>query len=164
VSELNRIHIHAQCANWSAGISYPHSRACPLIGSFTLGFTYCDGRERESDRNITFRCSSIGYFFPGFHIVSYRELSFMFDYDTKEKEHQNTLQSYKYSGTTPPRTNQIASCFDALSITYLMKIRVTSVQYYLPSNRYDKITLSYCCYSMMSLRRETHCLLIKGSY
>jgi hypothetical protein len=42
----------------------------------------------------------------------------MFDYDTKEKEHQNTRQSDSYSGATPPRTNQIASCFGALSITY----------------------------------------------
>jgi hypothetical protein len=48
--------------------------------------------------------------------VSYcdnKERVFIFDYHTKEKEHQNT---------TPPRTNQIASCFDALSITYLYKI------------------------------------------
>jgi hypothetical protein len=42
----------------------------------------------------------------------------MFDYDTKEKEHQNTRQSDLYSGAMTPRTNQIASCFDALSITY----------------------------------------------
>jgi hypothetical protein len=42
----------------------------------------------------------------------------MFDYDTKEKEHQSTRQSDLYSGATPPRTNQIASCFGALSITY----------------------------------------------
>jgi hypothetical protein len=41
----------------------------------------------------------------------------MFDYDTKEKEHRNTRQSDLYSGATPPRTNQIASCFGALSIT-----------------------------------------------
>jgi hypothetical protein len=67
---LNRIHIHAQCGNWSAGISYPHSRTCPLIGSFLLGFTYCDGRERKSDRNVIFRCSFIGSFLPGFHIVT----------------------------------------------------------------------------------------------
>jgi hypothetical protein len=30
-----------------------------------------------------------------------------FDYDTKEKEHQNTRQSDKYSGATPPRINQV---------------------------------------------------------
>jgi hypothetical protein len=61
----------------------------------------------------------IGYFFPGFHIVT-RGTCFMFDFDTKEKEHQNTWQSDKYLGATPPRTNQIASCFDALSITYYL--------------------------------------------
>jgi hypothetical protein len=37
VCELNRIHIHAPCVNWSAGFSYPHPRACPLIGSFCCG-------------------------------------------------------------------------------------------------------------------------------
>jgi hypothetical protein len=42
---------------------------------------------------------------------------FMFDYDTKENEHQNNRQSDLYSEATPPRVNQIASCFDALSIT-----------------------------------------------
>jgi hypothetical protein len=43
----------------------------------------------------------------------------MFDYDTKEKEHQKTRQSDLYSGKAP-RTNQIASCFDALSITCII--------------------------------------------
>jgi hypothetical protein len=70
VTELNRIHIHAQCVNWSAGISYPHSRACPLIGSFCPGFTYGDDREMDSDGNVIFRCSFIGNFFVGFHIVA----------------------------------------------------------------------------------------------
>jgi hypothetical protein len=51
-------------------ISYLHSRAYPLIGSFFLGFTYCDGREWDSNRNIIFRWSFIGYFFLGFHIVT----------------------------------------------------------------------------------------------
>jgi hypothetical protein len=56
-----RIHIHGQLL---------HSRACPLIGSFLLGFTYCDGREMKSDRNIIFRCSFIGFFCSG---ASYRD-------------------------------------------------------------------------------------------
>jgi hypothetical protein len=38
----------------------------PLIGSFFLGFTFCDCRERNSDRNIIFRCSFNGYFFLGY--------------------------------------------------------------------------------------------------
>jgi hypothetical protein len=50
------------------GISYPHSRACPLIGWFFLGFTmtttvYCDDRENDSYRNIILRCSFIDYIF-----------------------------------------------------------------------------------------------------
>jgi hypothetical protein len=55
-----------------------------MIGSFLLGFTYCDGRERESDRKIMFRCSFIGFFFYSY--CDNRERLFMFDYDTKEKE------------------------------------------------------------------------------
>jgi hypothetical protein len=106
LSEFNRIHIHAQCVNWSAGISYPHSRACPLIGSFLLGFTYYYGRERECDRNIIFKCSFIGYFFSEVTYCDNRERIFMFDYDTKEEEYQNTRQSDKYSGATPVRTYQ----------------------------------------------------------
>jgi hypothetical protein len=35
---VNFIHIYAQFVIWSAGISYPHSRACTLIGLFLLGF------------------------------------------------------------------------------------------------------------------------------
>jgi hypothetical protein len=59
------------------------------------------------------------------YILSYcdiRERVFIFDYDTKGKEHQNIRQSDLYSGATLLRTNQIASCFDALSITYLVTI------------------------------------------
>jgi hypothetical protein len=53
--------------------------------------------------------------FSGVSYCDNRERVFMFYYDTKEKEHQNTRQSDLYSGATP----QIASCFDALSITYV---------------------------------------------
>jgi hypothetical protein len=53
----------------SIHICYPHSRAYQLIGLF-LVFTYCNGREGDSDRNIMFRCSFIGYFCLGFHIVT----------------------------------------------------------------------------------------------
>jgi hypothetical protein len=60
-------------------------------------FTYCDGRERNSDENIIFRCSFIGYLFRGVSYGSIRERVSMFDYDTKEKEHQNTRQSDLYS-------------------------------------------------------------------
>jgi hypothetical protein len=49
----------------------------------------------------------------------------MFDYGTKEKEHQNTRQSDLYSGAMSPLTNQIASCFDALSITCTTFVKVS---------------------------------------
>jgi hypothetical protein len=78
----------------------------PIDWLIYAGAYYCDGSETESDRNIMFRSSFIGYFLLGFYIVTTGNMFFMFDYDTKEKEHQST------------RTNQIASCFDALSITY----------------------------------------------
>jgi hypothetical protein len=45
----------------------------------------------------------------------------MFVYDTKGKEHQTTRQSDLYLRATPPRTNQITSCLDALSITYYQR-------------------------------------------
>jgi hypothetical protein len=70
MSELNRIHIHAQCLNWSAGICYPHSLACPLIGSFLLEFTYCDGRERKATEISYSDARSLVTFFWGFHIVT----------------------------------------------------------------------------------------------
>jgi hypothetical protein len=89
VSELNRTHIDAQCVNWSAGIKYPLARVCPLIGSFCLGFTYCEDRERNSDRNIIVHW----LLFSGVSYCDNRERVFMFYYDTKEKEHQNTQQS-----------------------------------------------------------------------
>jgi hypothetical protein len=54
-----------------------------------LGFIYCDGRERESDRNIIFRCSFIGYFFPR---VSYCDNKDVW-LQNRKIEHQNTLQS-----------------------------------------------------------------------
>jgi hypothetical protein len=89
---LNCIHIHEQCVNWSAGISYSHFRAFPLIGLFLLGFTYCDGRERESDGNIIFILLVHWLLFSGVSYCDNRERVFMFDCDTKEKEHQNTRQ------------------------------------------------------------------------
>jgi hypothetical protein len=59
-----------------------------------------------------------GYFFLGFHIVVSGNVFLCLTMIQKGKEHQNTRQSDFYSEATPPRTNQIASCFDALSITY----------------------------------------------
>jgi hypothetical protein len=56
--------------------------------------------------------------FCGVSYCGIRKRVFVFDYDTKDKEHQNTRQSDLYSGAMPPGTNQIASCLDALSITY----------------------------------------------
>jgi hypothetical protein len=42
---------------------------------------------------------------PGVSYCDNRKRVFMFDYDTKEKEHQNTRQSDKYLVATPLRTN-----------------------------------------------------------
>jgi hypothetical protein len=50
--------------------------------------------------------------FSGVSYCDNRERVFMFDYDTKEKEQQNTRQF-------DSRTNQITLHFDALSITYI---------------------------------------------
>jgi hypothetical protein len=67
--------------------------------------------------------------FSGISYCNNGERVFMFDFDTKEREHQNTRQSDLYSGTTPPHSYQIASCFDALSITNFIdnvKVRINA--------------------------------------
>jgi hypothetical protein len=66
--------------------------------------------------------------FPRVSYCDSRERVFMFDYDTKEKEHKKARQSDLYSGATPPRTNQIASCFGALSITYTLALWLSSIK------------------------------------
>jgi hypothetical protein len=122
--------MHAQCGNWSAGISNSHSKACSLIGSFLLGFTFCDGRERESDRNIRFRSSFIGYFFPEFHIVATGNVFLCLIMIRKSTKTLDNLINTR--GDTPPCTNQIASRFDALSISYnyyLSLFKVGSMRY-----------------------------------
>jgi hypothetical protein len=117
VSELNRIPTHAQYVYWSAGIIYPPSRECPLIGTFLLGFTYCDGRGRENDRNIIFKCSFIGSFFLGFHIATTVNVFLCLTMIQKRKNIKTLGNLINTRGATPPCTNQIASCSDALSIT-----------------------------------------------
>jgi hypothetical protein len=99
--------------NWSASINYPHSRACPLIGSFLLGFT--DVTEAKGTA-IALSYSDARLLVPFSGVSNYdnRERVFMFDYHKKEEEHQNTRQSDLYSRGYP-HTNQIASCSDALS-------------------------------------------------
>jgi hypothetical protein len=52
-------------------------------------------------------------------IAGRQEHAYFFAYDTKEKEHPDKRQSDVYLGAMPLHTNQIASCFDALSITYM---------------------------------------------
>jgi hypothetical protein len=44
---------------------------------------------------------SLVTFYLGFHIVTSGNMLLIFDYDTKEKEHQNTWQSDLYWGATP---------------------------------------------------------------
>jgi hypothetical protein len=112
VSELNRIHIHEQCGNWSEGISYPHSRSYPLIGSFLLGFTYCDGRERESGRNIIFRCLIIGYFFPGLKLCQQGTCFYVW---------------LLYKRERTPKHSAIWFILGALSITYLKFVLCQSI-------------------------------------
>jgi hypothetical protein len=66
----------------------------------------------------------------------------MFDYDTKEKEHQNTRQS----DLRPPRTNQIATCFYALSIT-------CSVQYFVNTIYSECLRCVWLRYAFGALRK-----------
>jgi hypothetical protein len=76
-------------------ISYPDARSLvTFLGGRrgAGGAVYCDNRKRV----------------------------FMFDYDTKEKNIKSLGNLINTRGATPPRTYQIASCFDALSITYFI--------------------------------------------
>jgi hypothetical protein len=70
--ECNRIHKHAQCVNLSEGITYPHSRACPLILT----------SEKRKMIGILFIC----YFFSWVSYCHNRQHVFIFAYDTKEKK------------------------------------------------------------------------------
>jgi hypothetical protein len=77
--------------------------------------THCADRERERDRNIIFRWSFIGSLFLGFHNVTTGNV-FLIWYK-KERTSKHSAIWFILGAATPPRTNQIASCFDALSIT-----------------------------------------------
>jgi hypothetical protein len=87
-----------------------------LLGSYLMWFTYC-GIGIATEMLVHWLLVS------GVSYCDNRERVFMFDYDTTEKD-QNTLQSDYYSGATPPRTNRIASCFDALSITRSLELNI----------------------------------------
>jgi hypothetical protein len=77
-------------------------------------FTYCDDRERDSDRKYHIQMLVHWLFFSGVSYCDYSEHAFIFAYDTQEKEHQNTRHSDLYSGAMPLHTNQIARLFDVL--------------------------------------------------
>jgi hypothetical protein len=82
---------------------------------FIFAGVYILGRQRKGKGQKYHIQMLVHWFiFSGVSYYDNRERAVMFDYDTKEKEHQNTWQS---DLCTPPRTNQIASCFGALSIT-----------------------------------------------
>jgi hypothetical protein len=111
VPEKHRIHhMHAQCVNWIAvpGIRYPKSRACPLICSLLLGFPWCDKRETESDKNIIFWCSFIGYFFLRLHIWHQWTSCHIWLWYKRERIPDQSAIWLILSN----RTNQLASCFD----------------------------------------------------
>jgi hypothetical protein len=70
-----------------------------LIGSFLLRFTYCDAEKGKATEISYSDARSLVNYFLGFHIVTTGNV---FDYDTKEQEHQNTQQSDLYSGGYAP--------------------------------------------------------------
>jgi hypothetical protein len=89
----------------------------PIDWLILLGFTYCDGSESEIDRNVIFRCSFIGSFLPGFHIVTAGNVFLCLTMIQKRKNTKTLGNLINTREATPPRTNQITSCFGALSIT-----------------------------------------------
>jgi hypothetical protein len=75
--------------------------------------SYCDDRERDNDRKVIFRCLYIGNFFEGLNNVTTGNV-FLFLPMIRKIKNIKSLGNLIYS---PTRTNQIASCFDFLSIT-----------------------------------------------
>jgi hypothetical protein len=133
-------------------LSCTHFRACPMIGSFFLGFTYCDGRERNSDRNIIFKCSFIGYFFSG--VSYYDNTEHVIIVDTKEKDHQNSRQSNLYSGATPPRTHQISIVFRC-SVYYLYSLKLYFIHFPSVEKEFTLMTITKECRTYESMITAT---------
>jgi hypothetical protein len=105
------VYINIQSALIGVEVLVIRTLAWPLIGSFLLEFTFC-GLRMEKRQKYHIQMLVHWLLFTGLSYCDNRERVFMFDCDTKEKEHQNTRQS-----DYPPRTNQIASCCsDALSL------------------------------------------------
>jgi hypothetical protein len=96
-----------------AGISYPHSRACPLIGSFCWGLLIVT---TENGKAIEISYSLVP-FFVGFHIMTTGNVFLCLTMIQKRKNIKTLDNLINTRGATTPRTNQIPSCFDALSIT-----------------------------------------------
>jgi branched-subunit amino acid transport protein AzlD len=86
------------------------------LAHFCRGLILTAENNRKATKNSYSDARLLVTFFFGF-IMWQQGTCFMFDYDIKEKEHENTRQSDLYFVTTPPRTNQILSCFDAIFIT-----------------------------------------------
>jgi hypothetical protein len=61
---------------------------------------YGDNRERDKDRKVSYSDACMLLTFSGVSNFDGREFVFIFAYDTKKKEHQNTRQSDLYSGAT----------------------------------------------------------------
>jgi hypothetical protein len=62
------------------------------LAHFCWGLLIAAAEKGKAIEIILFRCSLIGSFY-GVSYCDNRERVFMFGYDTKEKEHQNTRQS-----------------------------------------------------------------------
>jgi hypothetical protein len=69
-----------------------------MICLFCLGLHIVTTEKGIAKAILYSDCSFIGYFLSGVSFCDIRERAYIFDYDTKEKEHQNTWQSDQYSG------------------------------------------------------------------
>jgi hypothetical protein len=103
--------------NWSAGISYRHSRACPLIGSFLLKLLIVTAEKAKATEVSYLDACSLVTFLRGF-ILGQQGTCFCVWLWYKRERTSKHLAIWLILGVTLPRTNQIASCFNALSITY----------------------------------------------
>jgi hypothetical protein len=84
------------------------------LAKFFLGFTYYNYKDKTNH----IHSDACTFIYSGVSYSDNRERVFIFAYDTKENDDENTSRYDLYLRAVPPHTNQIASCFDALSITY----------------------------------------------
>jgi hypothetical protein len=97
LSELNRIHKYMHSALVTRNPEHVH-----WLAHFCWGLLIVTTEKGKATEISYSDARSLVTFFSGDPYSDNRERVFMFDYDTKEKEQQNSRRSDLYSEATPP--------------------------------------------------------------